>query len=1394
MAVSRRPRLSVLSILLLLATLATASLTAQEAAWPLDGPAFSASPQELQEAAAKVPVEQFVEATVLFERDIYTIAPSGAVTIRHSLLYRIDNQSAIEGWSETSERWDPWYQSEPEIRARVILPNGLVSQLDPKTITDGPAREGDDDTYTDERIRKAPLPGLAVGAIVEEETVLTDKSPFFSGGGVYRRYFSRGVPVVRSQLTLEAPVEMKLLTATHLLPKVLVTDSKQNGVHRMTFDQGYLAAEVDPDIDLPTREVASALVEFSTGESWAAVAAAYRALAEPRIVPDAVRAMLPKETGLSRLQLIQRLVARLHKDIRYTGIEFGQAALQPETPAEVLKRHYGDCKDKSALLVSMLRAAGIPANLVLLDTGPGPDVNPDLPGMNEFDHAIVYVPGETPKDAPIWIDATAEYAQVGHLPSMDHGRRALIIAENTTGLTMTPTATPADNSLVEEREITLPVFGPGHIVETSYTAGDIDEQYRADFGVGETRESRTNLENYAKDEYLAKALTKIEHGEGTDLAHPFQLKLDIAEGKRANTGIDDAAVAIPYAGLFVQLPEWFRKDPQADTDKLTPQQQEDQRRAVAARPATFEVAPFSAEWRYHITLPEGFELRALPDDKTTAMGPATLSQHFEKGADGAVVAALKFVTDKPTYTLSEALALREAILAAYKQDMLMVMFDQVGARLLAQGKIREALAADGALIAAHPAEPLHHVQLAYALLQAGLGDRARTQAEQATKLDPKSANAYRALAWVCEFSAIGVQYARGFDWECSRKAFERARELDPDDANTRLNLALIEEYNANGERYGEGALLKDAVREYRELAEKDKETADQYKDNLLYDLLYSGQYTELQAELDKLPSSVTRDGISIAGAVGKQPGQAGIAAGIARADHLSAGAQIRNQALATAGAMLMRMRLYEEAAGILAASVEGNANAAAVTQQIEMYRNLKPWKGFSQPANSAAGVVERMLLGLMSGKYDEKQNAELLSRHAYATDEDWQRNYRKMIRSAGVVHFYAIQAGLPEQVVMDLLAGNFKFNAEGDDASGYKVSVQALGAPEQQLFVSHEDVGFRIVTDSKSPSEVGNAVLYMLSKGKETEARSLLDWTRDQSHRGGGDDQLSGPLLPRFWTTGETTSREAMELAAAAELASTPAIAPKLPELRTAWEKATDEEMKTSLALLLANGYVAARDGVNARAMAGELLKKYPDSNTALELAGAADVLTKTLDDWSALLDKRQKTHPRDETLLRIRSELAEWQGDFAASRAARQQIIDIGKANANDFNGYAWTALFDGKIDDQVVKNAQQANLLTKNSSFAEMHTLACIYAATGKTKESRELLLKAMTAANMSEPESEVWFGLALLDEQYGIPDAAIEAFRKVEKPEGIVGPSSTWVAAQNHLKALGAGEAKP
>jgi hypothetical protein len=110
---------------------------------------------------------------------------------------------------------------------------------------------------------------------------------------------------------------------------------------------------------------------------------------------------------------------------------------------------------------------------------------------------------------------------------------------------------------------------------------------------------------------------------------------------------------------------------------------------------------------------------------------------------------------------------------------------------------------------------------------------------------------------------------------------------------------------------------------------------------------------------------------------------------------------------------------------------------------------------------------------------------------------------------------------------------------------------------------------------------------------------------------------------------------------------------------------------------------------------------------------------------------------------------------------------------------------------DADAIQQAQQANSLSINSSFTDLHTLACVYAAQGKTTEAKQVLLQAMDAAKLEQPNSEVCFGFGALYEQYGVTGAAIEAFRKVTKPQGTISATDAYVLAQTHLKELKASQ---
>jgi tetratricopeptide (TPR) repeat protein len=101
--------------------------------------------------------------------------------------------------------------------------------------------------------------------------------------------------------------------------------------------------------------------------------------------------------------------------------------------------------------------------------------------------------------------------------------------------------------------------------------------------------------------------------------------------------------------------------------------------------------------------------------------------------------------------------------------------------------------------------------------------------------------------------------------------------------------------------------------------------------------------------------------------------------------------------------------------------------------------------------------------------------------------------------------------------------------------------------------------------------------------------------------------------------------------------------------------------------------------------------------------------------------------------------------------------------------------------VTNDAIEASHQANELTRNANFSDLHTLACLYAAQGKAAEARQVILQGITTANMAEPNSAAWYLFGSIYENYGIQDAAIAAYQKVEKPVSVVSPVDTRVLAQ-------------
>jgi len=96
----------------------------------------------------------------------------------------------------------------------------------------------------------------------------------------------------------------------------------------------------------------------------------------------------------------------IQDEIRYMGIEIGAYSQRPNAPEKVLKQRYGDCKDKSLLLMSLLNGAGISAYMAYVNTETTLKTNEGLPSPFAFNHVIVAVEFAGQQK---WIDPTISY-------------------------------------------------------------------------------------------------------------------------------------------------------------------------------------------------------------------------------------------------------------------------------------------------------------------------------------------------------------------------------------------------------------------------------------------------------------------------------------------------------------------------------------------------------------------------------------------------------------------------------------------------------------------------------------------------------------------------------------------------------------------------------------------------------------------------------------------------------------------------------------------------------------------------------------------------------------------------------------------------------------------------
>lgn len=1343
---STSPRRSALAALVFL--LLASPLFGQQKPW--DTPAFTADAKTLIAAAERVKADDFALILLLDEAE-YIVDDEGGTRSKERVMLYVVAEAGVENASEVRAAWQPWHGERPTIEGRVITRDGTVHTMDQAAVVEVPAGE-EADIFSDGRVLRAPLPAVAAGSVIEYVISRRSKHPIAGAGTAVQYAFGGFSPVERTRVTIDAPLSFppRIINKTGIEPRI----EEKDGRRRSVYEADRIEGQREVDAYVPYDVAIYPYLAFSTGKSWQELATNYSAIVDKQLADADLQKLVRGAIGNStdRKEVVTKLLAAIQKDVRYAGIEIGEGSIVPRTPKQVLANKYGDCKDKAALLVAMLRVAGFPASVALLSAGGGFDTSAELPALGHFNHAIVVVEG----DPAIWVDPTDVFARAGELPLLDQGRMALIAKPETITLVKTPEADSTANVYRENRTFFLPEDGKARVVEITEPTASAESSLRRWVTGLDAKALRESLEDYAKSAYVAKTMTRYETTEATDLTKPFRMTTEVPESGSGVVGNGEGAVVINITALPQHVPDALR-------DWKEPQPGESADDAPKKRTHDFLFPQTGIrEWVYRIVPPAGYVPRTLPPTETKKIGTSTFAQELRQEPDNTVVATFRFDSGKRRLTAAEFQETRVAFTKFVENNTVTIGFEQLGQTKLNAGDVRGALDEFRRLTLLHPKEAQHHIEVARALLGGGLGDAAREEIRRAIAIEPKNARAHQMLGAILLNDSLGRPYRKGFDRNGAIAAFRKAKELKPDDYAIRLSLATALTFGEDGLRYSPSARLAEAVDEV--LAMKADLGDEGNKTHADLTVLYShmGRFAHVRTLAPTLDDEQQRDLARIIATAALEGTEAAVR-------ELSAFDQQRKRSYASGvSQLMMQVRLYPQAAALMELATQGTPAAAEQRQFIEILKKLKRFEDLP-PDDGPRGVVAKMFRALLFS--DVKSLATLVP-------AEYGRGAESPLGEISKMDLRPPDA-IPLMVFGDLIASFFEVQQDGDDETGYRLRLRALGTTtseeEMAFFVRRENGHWLIRGASSADGMTGFTVLAMAEKDELEVARKWLNWAREDAKGGTSDDPLEGQPIAALWPRSKATaSKDEVRIAAASLATDEFSWKQSEPILVAGREQVQSEAAKAAIDLALVKLYQGRKDWPKMLAATSRLVASNPDSATAFSKHVDALLRSGKAAEATALATQRLERLPNDRESVHARALIAADAGDYTAAQQYALEVVEKLRAKPEDFTFAAWVALFTGEQFERAIEHAQHASKgkdkKEDRATMGSLHALAGLYAATGRSVEARTALLQGLDEAHRGALIDGDWYILGRIAENYGVDDYAIAAYRKVKTQTGV------------------------
>jgi transglutaminase-like putative cysteine protease len=447
------------------------------------------------------------------------------------------------------------YSTVEVVKVEVIKPDGKATEVDvaansKEQIDDSQMAENISDPNS--RVLRVSIPKVEIGDVVHSITRETIERPIIPGEFAEESVLESEGFLRHVSYEIHAPKDRPLqqIALRDEIPGT-VQHSTQPGDDGSVIQRWEVnnVPRMFPETSMPPAEMVLQRLYVSTTPDWQAVSKWYWELSKAHLdatTPELVKTAKELAVGTNDLEKVEALFHYVSPNIRYMGLtpEKDRPGFEPHDVKITFDKKYGVCRDKAALLVGMLRAAGFQAFPVLISVGVKRDAQVPDP---DFNHAIVSV--ELKKGDYVLMDPTDEHAR-DLLPEPDCDQSYLVCRPEGENLRTSPVPPPEEHMMRITTTGVLSASGALEAKSVLAFEGVNDDEYRNAFSQRKPDDIKRFFERNLKESLPGARLKslKLTPTDMMDVSVPLRAELEFSVDDVTAAENGKAVVSLPWIG------------------------------------------------------------------------------------------------------------------------------------------------------------------------------------------------------------------------------------------------------------------------------------------------------------------------------------------------------------------------------------------------------------------------------------------------------------------------------------------------------------------------------------------------------------------------------------------------------------------------------------------------------------------------------------------------------------------------------------------------------------------------------------------------------------------------------------------------------------------------------